>query len=115
VSKIFLIILAPVTFFLSYDQILHPSISVALFAQNGVYGLFSATFVPILLGVFAKEVNKTVVFLSSITALAVHFGMFYGQISMYYNNPAVTATIALFCSIIVAAAGMFITQKGARS
>jgi SSS family solute:Na+ symporter/sodium/pantothenate symporter len=115
VSKIFLIILAPVTFFLSYDQILHPSISVALFAQNGVYGLFSATFVPILLGVFAKEVNKTVVFLSSITALVVHFGMFYGQISMYYNNPAVTAAIALFCSIIVAGAGMFITRKGARS
>ncbi|MFA6541031.1 MAG: sodium:solute symporter [Bacteroidota bacterium] len=111
ISKIFLAILAPVTFVLSYDQILHPSISVALFAQNGVYGLFSATFIPVLLGIFVKKVNKNVVFIASLTALAVHFGMFYGEITMYYNNPAVTAACALFASTIVAAAGMIFTKN----
>jgi sodium/pantothenate symporter len=111
VSRIFLVVLAPVTFFLSYDQILYPSISVALFAQNGVYGLFSATFVPILLGVFAKVVNKNVVFSASVTALIVHFGMFYGHFTVYYNNPAVTAAIALLASIAVAVIGLLITQK----
>jgi SSS family solute:Na+ symporter/sodium/pantothenate symporter len=110
ISKIFLVVLAPITFFLSYDQILHPSISVALFAQNGVYGLFSATFVPILFGVFVKGVNKNVILISSITALVVHFGMFYGQVTMYYNNPAVTAAVALLISTTIALVGVLLKK-----
>jgi SSS family solute:Na+ symporter/sodium/pantothenate symporter len=111
VSKIFLVVLAPVTFVLSYDQFHHPSLSVALFAQNGVYGLFSATFIPILFGVFAKTIKTNVVFAASITALLIHFGMFYGQITKYYNNPAVTAAVALLVSITVAGIGWVMTRK----
>ena len=37
---------------LSRDQLLHPKLSVAIFAQNGVYAYFSAAFVPILFGMF---------------------------------------------------------------
>jgi SSS family solute:Na+ symporter/sodium/pantothenate symporter len=111
VSKIFLVVLAPVTFVLSYDQFLHPSLSVALFAQNGVYGLFSATFIPILFGVFVKDVNKNVVFAASLTALIVHFGIFYGRVTMYYNNPGVTAAVALLASLSVALVGVMLTKR----
>lgn len=111
VSKVFLLLLAPVTYYLSMDQIVAPSLSVALFAQNGVYGLFSATFIPILFGVFAKDAKKHIIFASSVVALLVHFGMFYGRISMYHNNPAVTASMAIIASILVAGIGTVFTKK----
>ena len=41
VGRGFLVVLAPVTFLLARDQILDPSLSVAIFARNGVYGLFA--------------------------------------------------------------------------
>jgi SSS family solute:Na+ symporter/sodium/pantothenate symporter len=111
-AKYFLIALAPVTLLLSWDQILHPSLSVALFAQNGVYGLFAATFVPILVGVFAENVRKETVFAASLTALIVHFGMYYGELTVYHNNPGVTAAIALLSSAAVLAVGMLLQRRG---
>ncbi|MBE0643107.1 MAG: sodium:solute symporter family protein [Bacteroidetes bacterium] len=98
-AKIFLVALAPITLLLSWDQILHPSISVALFAQNGVYGLFAATFVPVLFGVFTRRATKEMVFAASLLALGVHFGMYYGELTKYHNNPAVTAACALIASV----------------
>ncbi len=100
-AKVFLVVLAPVTLLLSWDQFLHPSISVALFAQNGVYGLFAATFVPVLFGVFTRRATKGMVFTASLVALAVHFGMYYGELTRYHNNPAVTAAFALIASVAV--------------
>jgi sodium/pantothenate symporter len=111
VSRVFLVVLAPLTFYLSYDQFLHPSLSVAIFAQNGVYGLFSATFIPILFGVFVKTVNRHVIFASSVTALVVHFGMSYGHVTMYANNPGVTGAVALLASLTVALVGHLLTRK----
>ncbi|MBR9974343.1 MAG: sodium:solute symporter family protein [Bacteroidetes bacterium] len=102
-AKIFLAALAPVTLLLSWEQILHPSLSVALFAQNGVYGLFAATFVPILFGVFSKRTTKGMALASSLVALTVHFGMYYGEITMYHNNPGVTAACALIASLLAMA------------
>ena len=115
VSRIFLVILAPVTFYLSYDQFLHPSLSVAIFAQNGVYGLFSATFIPILFGVFVKDIHRNVIFASSVTALVVHFGMSYGHITMYSNNPGVTGATALLASLAVALTGLLMTRHPERA
>ena len=100
-AKIFLASLAPVTLLLSWDQVLHPSLSVAIFAQNGVYGLFAATFVPILFGVFTRKATAGMALAASLTALAVHFGMYYGEITMYHNNPGVTAACALIASTVV--------------
>ena len=107
-SRYFLVALAPVVAFISYGQITNPELSVAILGQNGVYALFSATFVPILFGIFARGVPKTVVLVSAITALVVHFGMYYGGITMYANNPAVPATAALLTSTAIALAGYWI-------
>jgi len=97
-SKLFLIVLAIVIYFFSIDQIYHPNLSVAIFAQNGVYGLFVTTFWPILLGLFKSKISKHSVFIASLIALATHFGFYYLEITKYHNNPAVTAAFALIFS-----------------
>jgi sodium/pantothenate symporter len=110
----FLIVLAPVTIWLSWQQIHDPSLSVAIFAQNGVYGLFAATFVPILFGIFFDGADRRWVFAASLTALVVHFGMYYGEITMYHNNPAVPATFAILASLLVMGVGTVATGRRVR-
>ncbi len=104
-ARLFLVVLAPVTFFLSYDQILHPSLSVAIFAQNGVYAVFAASFAPVLVGVFGLRVARPFVVAAAVVALLTHFGMYYFELSMYHNNPGVTAACALLASMAVLLAG----------
>jgi SSS family solute:Na+ symporter/sodium/pantothenate symporter len=104
-ARRFLVGLIPVTHFLSWEQLVNPSLSVALFAQNGVYGLFAATFVPILAGIFVPSVTRGWVAAASVVALAVHFGTYYFQLGPYWNNPAVPATYALGASLAVMVVG----------
>ena len=111
VGRIFLVALAPITLVLSWRQIVAPSLSVAIFAQNGIYGLFAATFAPVLFGIFSKRATASLVFAAAITALAVHFGMYYGEITMYHNNPAVPATCALVISTIVMWVGSMMAKR----
>jgi sodium/pantothenate symporter len=105
VGRVFLIALAPITLLLSWRQIVAPSLSVAIFAQNGVYGLFAATFAPVLFGIFSDRAAPRVALASAATALVVHFGIYYGGIGAYHNNPAVPATFALAASTLVMVAG----------
>jgi SSS family solute:Na+ symporter/sodium/pantothenate symporter len=115
VGRGFLVVLAPVTFLLASDQILDPSLSVAIFAQNGVYGLFAATFAPVLFGMFSRRASKGLALAAALTALIVHFGMYYGKISMYHNNPAVPAACAIVASTLVMAVGVAVRRGGAPS
>ncbi|WP_117880193.1 sodium/pantothenate symporter [Aureibaculum luteum] len=105
INKIVIVILAIVSFLLSWHQIKYPNVSVAIFAQNGVYAYFAAAFVPVLFGIFLKDVSIKVVFIASITALVVHFGIYYGRITPYMqepvNNPGVSAAIAIVTSLLV--------------
>jgi len=112
VGRAFLIVLAPITFLLARDQILHPSLSVAIFAQNGVYGLFAATFAPVMFGMFSSRATKGLAFAAALTALAVHFGMYYGKLTMYHNNPAVPAACAIVASTLVMAVGVAVKGRG---
>ncbi|MGJ5641344.1 sodium:solute symporter family transporter [Formosa sp. S-31] len=105
VNKIVILVLAGVSFVLSWQQIKAPDVSVAIFAQNGVYAYFAAAFVPVLFGIFLKEVPLKAVFTASITAILVHFGIYYGRLTPYMqepvNNPGVSAAIAIVVSLIV--------------
>ncbi len=105
VGRWFLVALAPVTLALAWWQTVRPSLSVAIFAQNGVYGLFSATFAPVMFGLFSRRATSGLAFAATFTALIVHFGMYYGGITHYHNNPAVPATCAIVASTLVMAAG----------
>jgi SSS family solute:Na+ symporter/sodium/pantothenate symporter len=106
VGRAFLVILAPITAFLAWRQIVAPSLSVAIFAQNGVYGLFAATFAPVVFGLFSKRATAGLAAAAALAALAVHFGMYYGGITIYHNNPAVPATFALVTSTAIMAVGV---------
>jgi SSS family solute:Na+ symporter/sodium/pantothenate symporter len=101
----FLVGLAPVAFALGWWQIVKPSLSVAIFGQNGVYGLFAATFAPVLFGLFSRRTPKRWAVAAAVTALVVHFGMYYGRISVYHNNPAVPAACAIAASLAVMLVG----------
>ena len=111
VGRIFLIALAPITLLLAWRQIVAPSLSVAIFAQNGIYGLFAATFAPVLFGIFSKRTSAPLAFGAAVTALVVHFGMYYGGITHYHNNPAVPAACALVISTLVMAIGVALLKN----
>ncbi|MFO7720100.1 MAG: sodium:solute symporter [Gillisia sp.] len=104
-NKIVIIALAIVSFLLSYDQIINPAVSVAIFAQNGVYAYFAAAFVPVLFGIYFKKVSKNAVFIASVSAVSLHFIIYYGRITPYMqepvNNPGVSAAIAILCSFLI--------------
>jgi len=97
-AKVFLFIIAIFVYIFSIDQINNPSLSVAIFAQNGVYGLFVATFWPIFLGIFKDNINKIIPVTASIIALITHFGIYYFEITIYHNNPGVAAAFAIILS-----------------
>ncbi len=111
VGRLFLVALAPLTLVLAWWQAVRPSLSVAIFTQNGVYALFAATFAPVAFGVFSRRLTAPWALASAATALVVHFGMFYGKITAYHTNPAVPATCALAASLAVAATGV-VRAKG---
>jgi sodium/pantothenate symporter len=110
-SKIFLLVLGIIIYFLSVNQIYHPNLSVAIFAQNGVYGLFVTVFWPILLGLFVPNVRKITAFVASLIALVTHFGFYYFEITKYHNNPGVTASFALIFSAIFVMFSILISKK----
>jgi SSS family solute:Na+ symporter/sodium/pantothenate symporter len=110
VGRIFLVVLAPITLLLSWRQIVDQPLSVAIFAQNGIYALFATIFAPVLFGIFSRKATAPLVPCAAVTALVVHFGMYYGEITHYHTNPAVPATCALVISTLVIAIGVALTK-----
>ena len=105
INKGVIVILALITIGLSYDQLVNPSLSVGIFAQNGVYAYFSSAFIPVLFGVFLKDVPPLAPMLASLTAIIVHFSIYYGRIGPYMQetvrNPAVASAFAILISTAV--------------
>ena len=104
--QISIILLALVSFILSIQQLISPSLSVAIFAQNGVYAYFSAAIVPVLMGLFIKGRFFWAPLISSITAVVVHFSVYYFRIGSYMEtavrNPAVSASFGVLTALVVA-------------
>lgn len=98
--------LAAVSFWFSYRQIINPDLSVAIFAQNGVYAYFAAACIPVCIGLFFPKVGRVAVFAAAITAVLVHFAVYYGRIGSYMQmetrNPAIPATFAILSAVVVA-------------
>jgi sodium/pantothenate symporter len=110
INKGVIAIIGFVAFLLSWEQLVNPKLSVAIFAQNGVYAYFAAAFVPILFGMFLKSVQKASVITASFVAIVVHFSMYYGKLSLPFTistgeNPGVAAAsaivAALCCGLLV--------------
>ncbi len=118
INKIVIVLLAIAAVVLSYDQLINPKLSVAIFAQNGVYAYFAAAFVPILFGMFIKSVPKIVPITASLSAIVVHFTLYYGKISIPFTkssgeNPGVAACVAIITSLIVGGLLLKLTKETA--
>lgn len=115
VNKVAIIALALVTIALSYRQLLSPKLSVGIFAQNGVYAYFSAAFVPVIFGIFVKDSKALAPMIASITAIVVHFSVYYllpaavnswgwnlGAFTVFLEgnvrNPAIASSAAIIVS-----------------
>jgi len=105
-NRIIIILLGIIAFILSYNQLIAPNLSVAIFAQNGVYAFFIAAFIPVLFGMFIRRLPLYVPVLASLTAVGVHFIFYYGRLTPYLKgvvrNPGVSAAIGIMASVAVA-------------
>ncbi|OJJ18724.1 sodium:solute symporter [marine bacterium AO1-C] len=104
-NRLVIIVLAVVSTIISYQQIVSPNLSVGILAQNGVYAYFSAAFVPVLLGTFGRNIPLIAPVVASITAVVVHFGIYYGRLTPYMQepvrNPGVASALAILSSVVV--------------
>lgn len=120
--------MAILSFFIAYGQILHPNLSVAILAQNGVYAFFSIAFVPIIFGIFIKNASLKASLSGSIAALVVYFMVYYflpylvnnqlasfGSANVYLEgqvrNPAIAASLAILSSLVVAGLVQYVFSK----
>lgn len=128
INKVSIALLAVAVFFISREQLINPKLSVALLAQNGVYAYFSAAFIPVIFGIFLRNVNIKAPLFATITAIVVHFGIYYllpffvtdyswsfGIFTKYLEgtvrNPAIAASSAIVVSTIVGLAIHLKTNK----
>ena len=106
INRLVIVLLAIVAIILSRQQLLYPKLSVAIFAQNGVYAFFAAAFFPILFGMFSKRTPPLAAIAASVSAVVVHFTMYYGKISVPFTlatgeNPGVAAAVAIVLSLVI--------------
>ena len=104
-NKVVIGVMAVITIAWSYYQLQYPNLSVGILAQNGVYAYFSAAFVPVLLGIYGKDVPIAAPVAASVTAIVVHFSVYYGGLTPYtqgaVRNPAVAAALAIISATVV--------------
>jgi sodium/pantothenate symporter len=119
VNKLVIILLAVVSFVFSYQQLINPNMSVAIFAQNGVYAYFSCAFIPVLFGMFLQRTNPKAVYLAAFTALIVYFSIYYGGLTPYMKgevkNPAISSAIAIISSTAIGLIFYFVLPKQAKN
>ncbi|MCB2201016.1 sodium:solute symporter [bacterium] len=115
-NKVAIVLLAGVSIWLAHRQLVAPKLSVAIFAQNGVYAYFSAAFLPILFGMFLKGVPTIAPVAASITAIVVHFWISLGNVQIpgtlaSGQNPGVASSMAIVASVVVGGALYLILRK----
>jgi len=107
-NRVVIVCLAAVSFGLAWWQLVAPNLSVIIFAQLGVYAYFAAAFVPVLFGTFFKDTPPVAVMAAAVTAVVVHFGLYYtGQhyfpyyIGQTVKNPGISTTLGVVAATAV--------------
>jgi SSS family solute:Na+ symporter/sodium/pantothenate symporter len=96
-----------VTAGLALWQIEHPTGgTVAIFAQYGVYLVFSTSFVPLACGMFVPSAGRADVTAAVLTSIAVYFGVAIFKVTALHNNPAFLATAAIVAAWLVIAVAL---------
>jgi sodium/pantothenate symporter len=107
-NRVVIIGLAALSFGLAWWQLVAPNLSVIIFAQLGVYAYFAAAFVPVLFGTFFKDTPPVAVIVAAVTAVVVHFGLYYtGQhyfpyyIGQTVKNPGISTALGVVLATVV--------------
>lgn len=115
INRWVIVALAVVTIVISYDQLINPNLSVGIFAQNGVYLFFSAAFVPVLFGIFLKDVPRNSPLLATLTSVVVYVAVYYGGLTPYTSgpvrNPAVAGALAILASLLIGGISYLVLKK----
>ncbi len=107
-NRMVIVVLALVSWGLAYQQLVAPNLSVAIFAQLGVYGYFAAAFVPVLFGTFLQDTPKAAAISAAVTAIAVHFtlyttgdGYFPYFTGVTVKNPGISTALGIVAALVV--------------
>ena len=93
-------------------QIAHPTGgSVAIFAQYGIYLLFTASSVPLVAGMFLPRARRGGVALAAAAAVVVYVAAGTLKLGVLSNNPAVLATWGLLASWVVLGASLLVPGR----
>ena len=107
-NRVVIVALALLSFGLAWWQVVSPNLSVIIFAQLGVYAYFAAAFVPVLFGTFLHDTPKAAVVAAAVTAVVVHFGLYYtGQgyfpyyVGVSVKNPGISTALGVVAAVVV--------------
>jgi len=101
VGRTSIAVTAVITAMLSLQQLSNPTGgSVAIFAQYGIYGLVTASFVPLCAGMFIPSAERRSVTAGAMVALAVYVGAAAVGFTAMANNPAFLATCGIAAGCI---------------
>ncbi|MEC7524290.1 MAG: sodium:solute symporter family protein [Myxococcota bacterium] len=102
---------------LSAGLALDPPELVGIFAQVGIYGLVSASLVPVAAGIFVTELDSRDVFAAALLGPVVHFTHYLVAVYGYghFVNPASTATEGVLASAAALAAVTAFRRHRARA
>lgn len=108
-----LVLVALVTAGLAVWQLEHPTGgTVAIFAQYGVYLLFTASFLPLGCGMFVPRAGRGLVTAAVAAAVGGYLGTAFFRPTPLANNPAVLATVGILAGWTVAAVGLLARRPG---
>ena len=111
-GRIGLAVVALVCLLLARWQIAHPTGgSVAIFAQYGIYLLFTASSVPLVAGMFLPRARRGGVALAAAAAVVVYVAAGALKLGALSNNPAVLATWGLLASWVVLGASLLVPGR----
>ena len=100
-ARVFFVLLVPITAVLAWRQIVSPSLSVIIFAFNGILALTAAAVPAIVFGIYSKSQSSRAAFASATTALVVFYAMVWFKITKYHTNPMIPGTIAIFAGLLI--------------
>jgi len=107
-NRLVIVLLAVLAFGLGYWQLVAPNLSVIIFAQLGVFAYFAAAFVPVLFGTFLKDTPRVAVVAAAVTAVVVHFVLYYtGQhyfpyyVGVTVKNPGISTALGVLAATVV--------------
>ena len=112
-GRLSLFVVAGVTIWLAHGQLANPTGgSVAIFAQYGVYLLFTGAFLPLACGMFVPAAGRRLVLASVVAALATYVGASVFDFTAMSNNPAFLATAGMFVGWAVIGGGLLVARLG---